>query len=84
MEGAYRTEVTPGSVTLMGTSACAPWWHGPMGFVKTRFPDPHWIAGNRYDAWSAKAAGPSPVADLRLMMQALLADRFGLTLHRAT
>ena len=42
---------------------------------------PDWIGYERYDI-VAKAAGPVPEDQLRLMAQALLADRFKLTLHR--
>jgi uncharacterized protein (TIGR03435 family) len=44
---------------------------------------PDWIASARYDI-VAKAAGPVPGAQLKLMLQALLSDRFKLTLHRET
>jgi uncharacterized protein (TIGR03435 family) len=46
------------------------------------------VFGARGDSTSydilAKAAGPVPVRELRLMLQQLLADRFKLTLHRET
>jgi uncharacterized protein (TIGR03435 family) len=44
---------------------------------------PQWFKTELYDV-VAKAAGPAPEAELRLMMQKLLADRFKLTFHRET
>lgn len=41
------------------------------------------LPSNRYDI-AAKAAGPVPTERLRLMLQALLAERFKLALHRET
>jgi uncharacterized protein (TIGR03435 family) len=42
---------------------------------------PGWIAELRYDI-SAKAAGPAAEDQLRLMLQALLAERWNVALHR--
>jgi len=44
---------------------------------------PTWLAGDRYDI-VAKADGDPPAAEMRLMVQSLLADRFGLRVHRET
>src|SRR5207253_4986817 len=44
---------------------------------------PSWISSERYTI-DAKPAAPVDVATARLMLQALLAERFGLQLHRAT
>src|SRR5260370_535361 len=44
---------------------------------------PDWLTTSRYDI-AAKAAGPVPEAQLKLMLQTLLADRFKLTFHRET
>ena len=44
---------------------------------------PDWLANERYDIM-AKAAGPAPEAELRVMLQALLAERFKLAVHRQT
>jgi uncharacterized protein (TIGR03435 family) len=41
---------------------------------------PEWIAAERFDI-SAKAEGDPPSAQMRLMLQRLLADRFGLKAH---
>ena len=42
-----------------------------------------WLGTERYDIM-AKAAGAAPDAELRLMMQRLLADRFKVALHKQT
>jgi uncharacterized protein (TIGR03435 family) len=42
---------------------------------------PAWFMANRFDI-VAKAAGPTDETQLRLMLQTLLADRFGLKLHK--
>jgi len=42
---------------------------------------PDWVTDGRYDI-TAKAAGPVPVSELRLMVQALLENRFELKCHR--
>jgi uncharacterized protein (TIGR03435 family) len=44
---------------------------------------PGWLEEARFDV-SAKAGTPAPEADVRVMLQTLLADRFKLTLHRET
>jgi uncharacterized protein (TIGR03435 family) len=42
---------------------------------------PEWIDTTRYQI-AAKASGPADGKDLKLMLQALLSERFKLTLHR--
>src|SRR5882757_7659710 len=44
---------------------------------------PSWIYSERYDV-VAQAAAPVPIAQLKLMFQTLLAERFKLKLHRET
>jgi uncharacterized protein (TIGR03435 family) len=44
---------------------------------------PGWINSERFDV-QAKAAPNTPDSRMRIMMQALLADRFGLQVHRET
>jgi uncharacterized protein (TIGR03435 family) len=44
---------------------------------------PAWLNDERYDI-RAKASGPTPDDQLRLMLRTLLADRFKLTSHRQT
>jgi len=44
---------------------------------------PKWMDSERYDV-ETRAQGNPPISEVRLMLQALLADRFKLTLHRET
>jgi uncharacterized protein (TIGR03435 family) len=44
---------------------------------------PGWVNSERFDI-QAKAAPNTPDSQMRIMMQALLADRFGLQVHRET
>ncbi len=44
---------------------------------------PSWFRSDRYDV-NAKARGAPDLAHLKLLLQALLADRFHLTLHKET
>jgi uncharacterized protein (TIGR03435 family) len=47
---------------------------------------PEWANTDRFDiqAAAADSASPTPIAQMRLMMQSLLADRFQLKVHRET
>jgi uncharacterized protein (TIGR03435 family) len=80
MEGMGRVDVTPGSVTMLGASlrAAVAWSYAVR---EDQVSGPDWIGVTRFD-FIGKAANAVPVADLRKMMQALLADRFALALHR--
>jgi uncharacterized protein (TIGR03435 family) len=44
---------------------------------------PDWMDSARYDI-TAKAAGPASDSEIRVMLQTLLARRFGMSLHRET
>ena len=56
----------------------------PPGLVdKLLVGGPDWIDSNLYEI-RAKAEMPAPRAQLRLMLQTLLADRFGFAFHRET
>jgi uncharacterized protein (TIGR03435 family) len=81
-EDVSRTEVTPGSVSMTGVTlrSAVKWTYGVRD---DQVSGPGWLGTERYDI-VAKAGGPTPVPELRLMLQALLADRFGLALHRET
>jgi len=70
----------PGTVTMRNTrlSACIRWAYGVHEY---QLSGPGWIDEARFDI-VAKAAEPAPEADLRLMMQTLLAERFNLAFHR--
>ncbi len=75
-------QATPGSLTMRHVSfkECIQWAYHVFGYQVT---GPNWIESDRYDV-IAKAAGPAKEAELRVMLQTLLADRFQLTLHRQT
>lgn len=82
LEGSERTEVTPGGISMIGVTlrSSVKWAYGVRD---DQVSGPAWLGTERYDI-VAKAGGPTPVPELRLMLQALLADRFGLALHRET
>lgn len=44
---------------------------------------PDWLGAERYDI-AAKSGGPVERSQMRLMLQSLLAERFGLSLHRVS
>lgn len=83
-EGSTREsiDVSPGSLTMRNVSlrSCIRWAFGVKDF---QIAAPAWIASERYDI-VAKAPGPVPNDQLRLMLQSLLAGRFKLMLHRET
>jgi uncharacterized protein (TIGR03435 family) len=73
-------QVGPGSVTMRAVSlrTCIRWaWH----VLEPQVTGPEWIGEDRYDV-AAKAPGTATEDDLRQMMQALLAERFKLAVHR--
>jgi uncharacterized protein (TIGR03435 family) len=76
--GANGFKVSPDGVTARFTKlwACLEWAYDAPGRVF----GPDWIRSERYDI-TAKAAGPVPEAQLKLMVQSLLEDRFQLKLH---
>ena len=53
------------------------------GFVGSSTNLPKWVTDDRFDI-QARAAGNPTRDEMRLMMQALLADRFGLVVHKET
>ncbi len=74
--------VEPGAVTMRRLSL--------MDYIRWSFrlsagqvAGPGWLNTQRFDI-VAKAAGPVPETQLRLMMQTLLADRFKMAFHRET
>src|ERR1019366_7776463 len=75
-------QVSPGTVTMRGVSlkASIRWaWH----VTEYQVTGPDWLDSQRYEI-AGKAAGPATEEQLRLMMQALLQERFKLALHRQT
>ena len=75
-------QVSPGTVTMRNVSlkSSIRWaWH----VTQFQVTGPDWLDTERYEI-VGKAAGPAPEEQLRLMMQALLQERFKLALHRQT
>jgi uncharacterized protein (TIGR03435 family) len=71
---------TPGNLTMRNvTLATSIRWAYNLNTYQVSGPDS--ISSDRFDI-IAKAGSPAPESQLRLMLQALLADRFKLTFHR--
>jgi len=71
---------TPGSLTIRnGTLGFLILWAYDVPY--SRMSGPAWLPERRFDV-VAKAAGPAEEAQMRLMLQGLLAERFGLKAHR--
>jgi uncharacterized protein (TIGR03435 family) len=71
---------TPGNLTMRNvTLATSVRWAYNLNTFQISGPDS--ISADRFDI-IAKAGNPVPESQLRLMLQALLADRFKLTFHR--
>jgi uncharacterized protein (TIGR03435 family) len=83
--GPRRTQrilFSPGTVTMRNVSlkAAIRWaWH----VSEFQVSGPDWLDSERYEI-AGKAAGPATEDQLRLMMQALLRERFKLALHLQT
>ena len=75
-------EATPGSLTMRNITlkSCIAWAYH---VTEIQVSGPDWMGNERYDL-AAKAAGPANEAQLRVMLQGLLADRFHVQLHRQT
>lgn len=80
--GRTRIEYSPDSLTMRNVDLkeCIEWAYRVEQY---QIPERNSLDGIGYDIL-AKAAGPVPVSQLRLMLQQLLAGRFKLTLHRET
>ena len=80
--GRENIQAEPGSVTMrnVSLSSSIQWAYDVRPYQVS---GPGWLREERYDI-SAKAEGPAKSEQLRVMMQALLADRFQLALHRQT
>jgi uncharacterized protein (TIGR03435 family) len=81
-EGSRRESIEPGpaNVTMRNVSlqGCIRWAYNVQPYQVN---GPAWLESERFDI-AAKAGAPAPEAQLRLMLQTLLADRFKLVLHR--
>lgn len=80
--GRARIEYTPDSLTMRNVALadCIQWAYRVEFF---QIPGFRSLDATSYDI-RAKAAGPVPVSQLRLMLQQLLAERFKLALHHET
>jgi len=77
--GPESATFNPGSITMRNVSLrrLISWaWETPRGQISS----PEWIADALFDI-SAKAADAAPVAEMRLMMRSLLAERLGVRVH---
>ncbi|SPE26967.1 conserved exported hypothetical protein [Candidatus Sulfopaludibacter sp. SbA3] len=76
----FGLRTSPGAVTVqhMPLSAIVRWAYDVKEY---QVEGPRWTDNEAYDIF-AKAAGPAKDAELRPMMQALLAERFKLAIHR--
>jgi uncharacterized protein (TIGR03435 family) len=83
-EGSRREniQVSPGTVTMRNVSLKSGirWAYHVMDYQVT---GPDWLGSERFDI-VGKSAGPVAEDQLRVMLQALLAERFKLALHRQT
>jgi uncharacterized protein (TIGR03435 family) len=77
--GRDRIEPSPSRLTMLNTSlfACVSWAYHLQRY---QLAAPGWLEDERFDI-SATATSPVKEEDLRLMLRALLRDRFGLAVH---
>jgi uncharacterized protein (TIGR03435 family) len=75
-----KTEITPGTLTMRDVTAatCIKFAYRVQD---SQISGPEWLQSQHFDIM-AKADAPVAEDQLRLMMQALLADRFKLAFHR--
>lgn len=75
-----KTEVAPGTLRMrdVTVSTCIKWAYGVQD---RQISGPEWLQSQHYDI-VAKADGPATEDQMKLMLQALLADRFKLSFHR--
>jgi len=78
--GKETIEFVPGSLTMRNVrlTACIRWAYS---VTEQQISGPGWLNDVWFDI-TAKSEAPAKETDLRLMLQALLAERFKLTLHR--
>jgi uncharacterized protein (TIGR03435 family) len=80
--GRERIQLSPDTLTLRNESlrTCIRWAYDVSEYQVS---GPDWLASTRFDI-VAKSAGPATNAQMRQMLQTLLAERFKLVLHRQT
>jgi uncharacterized protein (TIGR03435 family) len=71
---------SPGTLSMhdVTLNACVGWAYRVQD---SQVSGPEWLGMDRFDI-VAKTAAPAPDSQLRVMLQALIADRFTVTLHR--
>jgi uncharacterized protein (TIGR03435 family) len=83
-EGSRRekVQISPGSLNMQNVSlkSAIRWAYHVMDYQVS---GPDWLNFERFDI-AAKAAEPASEDQMRMMLQALLAERFKLALHRET
>jgi len=81
-KGQESIQANPGSLNMRNVSlkTVIRWAYHVMDH---QISGPDWLGHQRFDI-VAKAPTPAPEAELRIMLQALLAERFKLTVHRET
>jgi uncharacterized protein (TIGR03435 family) len=77
-----KTETTPGNLRMrdVTVATCIKWAYGVQD---SQISGPEWLQSQHYDI-IAKADQPATEDQMKPMLRALLADRFGLTFHRQT
>jgi uncharacterized protein (TIGR03435 family) len=77
-----RLDNSPDSIDFRNASlsSCLQWAYSVKEF---QISGPGWLTSERYDI-AAKAAAPLPAGQLRMMLRALVAERFQVALHRET
>jgi uncharacterized protein (TIGR03435 family) len=77
-----KTETTPGTLRMQDVTAatCIKWAYGVQD---RQISGPEWLQSQHYDI-VAKADDPATGDEMKLMLRALLADRFKLSFHRET
>jgi uncharacterized protein (TIGR03435 family) len=81
-KGQESIQANPGSLNMRNVSlkTAIRWAYHVMDYQVS---GPDWLGYERFDIM-AKAAGPAPENELRTMLEALLAERFKLTVHKET
>ena len=75
-----KTETSPGTLRMrdVTVNTCIKWAYGVQD---SQILGPVWLGADHFDI-NAKADGPVGDAQMKLMMRALLAERFKLSFHR--
>jgi uncharacterized protein (TIGR03435 family) len=75
-----KTETLPGTLRMrdVTVNTCIKWAYGVQD---SQILEPNWMGSDRFDIM-AKADGPVGDAQMKVMMRALLAERFKLSFHR--